>query len=226
MHRASITLACFALGASVAFAQGTAADYARVESLAVRVPHTLVNAVNQTNWIGRTPWVWYRKTTPTGTAYVLLDAEQKDRHPAFDQARLAASLTAALKHPVSADSLPLGNLTFTDDRSAIQFSPDSVRWRCTLTDYKCGPSPAGGQGLGRDFGGGLYGALPNDNVPPRVSPDSQWEATVRNFNVYVKRVGTKDGYLLSTDGTEAAFYAARSIVWSPDSKRIAAYRIR
>jgi dienelactone hydrolase len=226
MHRASITLACFALGASAAFAQGTAADYARVESLAVRVPHTLVNAVNQTNWIGRTPWVWYRKTTPTGTAYVLLDAEQHERHPAFDQARLAAALTAALKHPVSADSLPLGNLTFNDDRSAIQFSPDSVRWRCTLTDYKCAPSPAGGQGLGRDFGGGLYGALPNDNVPPRVSPDSQWEATVRNFNVYVRRVGSKDGFFLSGDGSEANAYAARSIAWSPDSKRIAAYRVR
>jgi len=103
MRRASFSLVCLALSSAVAFAQGTAADYARVESLAVRVPRTLVNAVNQTNWIGRTPWVWYRKTTPTGTAYVLLDAEQHERHPAFDQARLAASLTAALKHPVSAN---------------------------------------------------------------------------------------------------------------------------
>jgi dienelactone hydrolase len=227
MHRPSLTLACLALSSSVALAQGTAADYARAESLAVRAPHTVVNAVNQTNWIGRTAWVWYRKTTATGTAYVLLDAEQHERRPAFDQARLAASLTAMLKHPVSADSLPLGNLTFTDDRSAIQFSPDSVRWRCTLADYKCAPSPpAGGQGVGRDFGGGLYGALPSDNVPPRVSPDSQWEATVRNFNVYVRRVGAKDGFFLSSDGSDGNAYAARSIAWSPDSKRIAAYRVR
>src|SRR5436190_15933208 len=132
MHRASLTLACLAFRPVVAVAQGTAADYARAESLAVQVPRKVVNVVNQTNWIGRTTWIWYRKTTPTGFAYVLLDAEQRERRPAFDQARLAGSLAAALKHPVFADSLPLGNLTFSDDRSAITFSPDSVRWRCTL----------------------------------------------------------------------------------------------
>ncbi len=68
--------------------------------------------------------------------------------------------------------------------------------------------------------------LPNDNVPPRVSPDSQWDASVRNFNIHVKRVGAKDGFFLSTDGSEGNAYAMRSIAWSPHSKRIAAYRVR
>jgi dipeptidyl aminopeptidase/acylaminoacyl peptidase len=227
MRRIPVTFACLALSAGSILAQGTAADYARAESLSVRVQHKIVNAVNQTNWIGRTEWVWYRKTTPAGTAYFLVDAEHPQRQPAFDQARLADALTVALKRRVAPDSLPLNNLTFTDDRSVIQFAPDSVRWRCTLADYKCAPSPNGGRaGVGRDFGGGLYGGLPNDNVPPRISPDSQWEATARNFNVYVKRIGAKDGFFLSTDGSEANFYATRSMAWSPDSKRIAAYRIR
>jgi dipeptidyl aminopeptidase/acylaminoacyl peptidase len=227
MRRTSLTFVLLLSLSGYVGAQGTAPDYARAESLAARVKGKIINAVNQTNWIGRTSWFWYRKTTESGFAYMLVDAEHPERRPAFDQARLASALTAALEHPVSADSLPLGNLSFSDDRGAISFSPDSVRWRCTLTDYACARSPArDDQGLGRDFGGGLYGALPNDRVPPRVSPDKQWEATVRNFNVYVRRIGTKDAFFLSSDGSEANAYAARSIVWSPDSKRIAAYRIR
>ena len=55
----------------------------------MRVRGKIVNAVNQTSWIGSTPWVWYRKTTPTGTAFVLVDAEHRQKRDAFDQARLA-----------------------------------------------------------------------------------------------------------------------------------------
>jgi dipeptidyl aminopeptidase/acylaminoacyl peptidase len=215
---------------STAKAQGSAADYLRADSLPARVRGKIVNSVNQTNWIGKTSYLWYRKTTATGTAYVIVNADSAEKRAAFDQARLAAALTGALRRPIIADSLPLNGLTFTDDRATITFSPDSVRYRCTLADYRCGVAPQNGSGqggFGRDFGGGLYGSLPIDNAPPRVSPDSQWEASVRNFNIYVKKYGAKgEGFLLSTEGSEGNFYAARSIAWSPDSKRIAAYRIR
>src|SRR5215212_3145485 len=101
MRRISFVLACLSLSSTGVFAQGTAADYARAETLAPRVRGTIVDAVNQTNWIGRTNWVWYRKTTPTGTAFVLVDADLQQKAAAFDQPRLARALTAALKRPVS-----------------------------------------------------------------------------------------------------------------------------
>ncbi len=59
-----------------------------------------------------------------------------------------------------------------------------------------------------------------------MSPDRKWEALVRNFNVYVRPAGSPTGFFLSTDGSEADAYALRTVTWSPDSKRIAAYRIR
>jgi hypothetical protein len=93
--RITLALATTVLLSATGWAQGTPADYARAESLMERYRGTVVNAVNQTNWIGRTSWLWYRKTTPTGTAYMLVNADSNQKQPAFDQARLAQSLAGA-----------------------------------------------------------------------------------------------------------------------------------
>ena len=228
--RHAVTVAVvFVLCTSAVAAQGTAADYLRADSLGARYQGTIVNSVNQTNWIGRTSWVWYRKTTGTGTAYMLVDAASKAKQAAFDQARLAAALSTALKRPVSADSLPLDALQFSDARDAITFSPDSTRWRCTVPEYKCEEAPNTAQRFqGRDFGGGLYGDLPSDNVAPRNSPDGNWEASIRNYNIYIRPLkgSASAGWFLSTDGMENNAYAMRSIQWSPDSRRVVAYRVK
>ncbi|MBX6333031.1 MAG: DPP IV N-terminal domain-containing protein, partial [Gemmatimonadaceae bacterium] len=63
-------------------------------------------------------------------------------------------------------------------------------------------------------------------VRPRRSPDGKWEALVRNYNVYVRPVGSTKGMMLSTDGSEGDAYDPTSIAWSPDSRRIAVYRVR
>src|SRR2546426_948421 len=60
----------------------------------------------------------------------------------------------------------------------------------------------------------------------KVSPDGKWEAWVNNFNIWVRPKGKRDGVALSYDGSEGNYYAAASLAWSPDSKMIAAYRVR
>jgi hypothetical protein len=60
---------------------------------------------------------------------------------------------------------------------------------------------------------------------PRVSPDGKWEAVINNFNVAITQVGTATTTRISTDGSEGNAYELSSIVWSPDSKKIAAYRV-
>jgi hypothetical protein len=70
---------------------------------------------------------------------------------------------------------------------------------------------------------------PRGNLEPKVSPDSAWEAVVLNYNVYIRPKGkTKpaDAAALSFDGSEGNYYTMASIAWSPDSKRLAAYRVR
>ena len=110
------------------------------------------------------------------------------------------------------------------------------RWRCTLSDYSCtrqtapataqaGAPGAGGQGRGGGRGGPGGSAAPET----KVSPDGKQEALIQNFNVYVRPVGNNAasaGTLLSTDGSEGNSYTFQSMRWSPDSKKIVAFRRR
>jgi dienelactone hydrolase len=70
------------------------------------------------------------------------------------------------------------------------------------------------------------GQLPAE--PPEVcaSFDGKWEAFIRNFNVYVKPVGDLQAFPLSFDGSEGNYYTLRTVAWSPDSKKLAAYHTR
>src|ERR1700733_2692659 len=76
-------------------------------------------------------------------------------------------------------------------------------------------------------GSQLLGQVPPE--PPEVcaSFDGKWEAFIQNYNVFLKAVGGKDPAVpLSFDGSEGSYYTLRSVAWSPDSKKIAAYHTR
>jgi len=77
-------------------------------------------------------------------------------------------------------------------------------------------------GVGSQFPGQLA------PEPPEVcaSFDGKWEAFIQNYNVFIKPVGDHPGTPLSLDGTEGNYYTLRSIAWSPDSKKLAAYHTR
>ena len=66
-------------------------------------------------------------------------------------------------------------------------------------------------------------------VAPEVcaSFDGKWEAFIQNYNVFLKPAGSKEpAVALSTDGSEGNYYTLRSIAWSPDSAKLAAYHTR
>ncbi len=69
-------------------------------------------------------------------------------------------------------------------------------------------------------------APPARNPEPKASPDGQWEALIQNYNVYIKPMPKGDAVALSFDGSEGNYYTLASIVWSPDSKHLVAYRVR
>ncbi|MEO5815466.1 MAG: DPP IV N-terminal domain-containing protein, partial [Gemmatimonadaceae bacterium] len=207
-------------------AQGTAADFARAEGLRDTYKGVIVGAVDQTAWIDSTPRFWYRRSTKAGSEFMIADAETKLKRTAFDHGRLASALTAALHRPVDSLALPFTTIAFADREQAVIVTVDTTRLRCVLADYRCAPAPQRGRGGGGGVGGGLYGARQADDSAPKTSPDGKWEALIRNYNVYLRPVASAQGTLLSTDGSEANYYTQRSITWSPDSRRVAAFRVR
>jgi dipeptidyl aminopeptidase/acylaminoacyl peptidase len=83
-----------------------------------------------------------------------------------------------------------------------------------------------GPGGGRGARGGRAALTVNE---PQVcaSLDGKWEALIENYNVFLKRAGSREpAEALSFDGSEGNYYTFRSIAWSPDSKKLVAYHTR
>ena len=226
--------------AAVASAQGTQADYERALGLRKQYESLVGNAPEAIHWIGTSHRFWYRRTVKGGHDFQLADADAKTKNPAFDQAKIAASLSSAsaAKKPYDALTLPFNSFDFVDGERAIQFVADNTFWRCTIADSACrkatpaeqqqGAGRGGRGGGGRGVGAGAPGRGGfGDNAPQvRVSPDGTREAVVWNYNIAVRDVDTGNNEIvLSTDGSEGNPYEFASIVWSPDSKKIAANRV-
>ncbi len=228
-----------------ALAQGTVADYQRAMSLRGRYEPLAYGVTDQVRWVYDTHKVAYRKTVRGGAEFVLVDAETKAQTPAFDHAKLAEGLSTALKRKVLPLDLPFNQFTFNTDLTGIEFQlmernavnatpagPPAPPWRCSLEDYTCvQESRNGGRGgRGGRGGGGLAGPVrPEFDVnggEPKPSPDGRREAMIRNYNVAVRTIGSRDVVMLSTDGSEGDYYDPDSLVWSPDSTRLAVYKVR
>jgi dipeptidyl aminopeptidase/acylaminoacyl peptidase len=216
-----------------AIAQGKAADYDRAESVHGRLDGLVVDAVDTAGWIGNTSRFWYRKSVTGGTMFMIADAATLQKRPAFDHAAIAASLTTAAGRSIDLRNLPFSTLAFSADERSFDVTVDTARYTCLVADSRCtriagasGRGGRGGAGAFARFGGGLYGDGPQPNTTPRVSPDGKVEASIRNFNVFTRAVGARDWTPLSTDGSEANAYSIQSLSWSPDSKKLAGYRVR
>jgi hypothetical protein len=220
--------------------QGTLADYERAQTLRNRFQGLAINVPGRARWIEKTNRFWYRRSVKGGSEFVLVDAETLAKNPAFDHEKLATALSAAAGEKYKALELPFTTLagrlcimdstspctlTFVDKERAIQFTAGASNWKCDLTNYTCtklGPAERRGPG-----------ALPQLLRPqirppdqPKASPDKAWEAFIRNYNVHVRSKDKKEEFALSFDGSENNYYSLPSISWSPDSTRLAVYRVR
>lgn len=206
----------------------TVADYQRSIGLRRSWMYLTEGLVDQVAWLGESHRFAYRTTVPGGFEYRILDADSGEKKPAFDHQRLAAGLGQATGAAYQASQLPFsgqyGSFRLADGGAALIASFDDQEWRCSLTDYVCGAEPPDGGRQPRGFGVVRDLSSPADNRP-QVSPDGKLEAMVRNFNLAVRPVGGGSWDLLSSDGSEGAFYDPESIAWSPDSQRLAAYRV-
>ena len=222
----SILLAvlCFCSLHGPAAAQVTPADYERARGLRETYEALAPNVPGPATWVETTHRFWYRRSVKGGHEFVLVDADTGQKRTPFDHEKLAAALATLTGRTITAVTLPFNAFTFKDNERAIDARFDGATWTCTLADYACTKAPRVGAFEPRQPPPACTPAGPD--AKPRMSPDGKWEAVVSNFNVAVREAGAKALTMLSTDGSEANCYELATVVWAPDSRKLAAYRVR
>jgi len=212
----------------ILLAQGRPVDYERAANLREKLQPLALNIVDQSGWIGKTSRFWYRKSVKGGFEFNVVDASTATRKIAFDHEKMAAALATVLEDKVDANKLPFSSIRFTDDEKSVEFAFREGRYTCDLASYICKKvEPIERRGRGREFKMWERGPAPQAaSEEAKESPDHRWEAFIRNYNVCIRSKDKKEELVLSRDGSEGNYYTYASITWSPDSQKLAAYRLR
>jgi hypothetical protein len=210
------------LSAGVSISQVTPADYYRADNLSKLVENKVYFSDIRPSWIDNSPSIVYRRFTPDGTDYIIVNASTLTKKQAFDKQKFATVFGRIANQKIDAANLPVRNITFPDLTGVFNFEYGNYKWKCNTKDYKIERldtivdytrQRAWDWGF-RDETGGR----------PVQSPDKKWTAFIRSSNVWIRSNEDKKEYQLSTDGGIGNYYSSY-MGWSRDSKKICAYRV-
>lgn len=207
--------------------QVTAEEYERANNLQEQFEGKALNVIDEPTWIGDTHHLWYRKTVQEGHKFIWVDADNKRKRDAFDHERMAETLSANRDTTFSALELPFDEIKFVNNENGVKFEVGDSVYTCKLENYTCeseAKKDKDGQGgwnpWSKDDG-------PEGDSDERIaSPDGEWEAYVQNYNVAVSQKDSDKTTMLSTDGSEGNYYDIDTFEWSPNSKKLVAFRLK
>ncbi|MGX0959593.1 dipeptidyl aminopeptidase/acylaminoacyl peptidase [Bradyrhizobium japonicum] len=200
-------------------------DYERALTIGAQYNQLTVNMPDVPFWLAEGEAFVYRRTTQGKHQFMQVDAATGGKQPAFDHTRLAAALARASLENYKADNLPFDRFELADDARMITFNIDNTRWTCDLVSYGCTANamhPDVHQQMGYDP------TPPAENDPENtsISPDGKWLAYTTKHNIFLRSEDGLQDIPLTWDGSEGNYYAFSTLRWSPDSRHLAAYRIR
>ena len=200
----------------------TAQDYAHAEQFLGYNTQPLVDGVaGPPHWLagGR---LWYRVLTARGSEFIVVDPARRTRTVAFDQAKLAAALSAASGTAYAAGRLPFRDLDFSGDEKGFAFAAGGKSWNYDIVSGKVSPGAKPAAALSANAGNEID------------SPDGRLAAFIKDDNLWVRDTRTNQLTQLTTDGAKDYGYAtdnagwthsdAPVLRWSPDSRKIATFR--
>jgi len=85
-------------------------------------------------WLEHSDRFWYEFETPSGKRWWIVDPVKRARVPLWDNAKMAAQLTAILRTPYDAQHLPISSIRFFDKDTVIRFSVDLPKEATVSTD--------------------------------------------------------------------------------------------
>ena len=209
-----------------AAAQGTLEDYNRAYGMREffstdKVP----NARMETGWMGDTHSLWYALQTDNGTEYYCVNADKGTVRPLFDEARLAARLSAQCGKEIQAGHIGMQRLQVNAAGDTLRFTAQGKSWtynvkKNTLT----ADAPRASRGTWPRQERHWMEVDDEKDGQPVPSPDGKWVAYIRECNVWIRPANGGKERQLSIDGTLSGYYSSY-LVWSPDSRYVAANRI-
>lgn len=203
------------------------------------------------NWIGGTDNFWYLNTGREGKEFVLVDTANATKRLVFDKERLAQALATASGTEIDPSNVPFSHIiVFLNEK--VRFSALNKTWQYNLKSYdikEVVPSEAEPHIFKPKRHDEVHAiseikAVKAAEPGEMLSPDGTLAAFVQDHNLWVKEIDSGRKYPLTTDGSEDYAYAERSgtvlhpvsqerlnetplpyAVWSPDSRRIATFRM-
>lgn len=208
---------------SLTFAQGQQADYLRAEALRTKLRDKVYHAPNTVNWSASGKYGWYTIQTEQGKEFIAVDPQARTRQPAFDHSDLAQKLSDNSRRKYTPYSLPFNQLTYRKGDQEIEFVVDGITWQYALATRELrNKGETKPEGRNPRYWGASAPELSDQKV---TSPDSNYVAFIRNYNVYIRAQKTRQETQLSFDGSEGEYYSSR-LQWSPDSKKLATNKVR
>ena len=169
-------------------------------------------------WIDKSNCFWYIRERSEGKEYRLVDADKALNELAFDHKALAKELEKINDKTVDPYNLPLQKIKFHLSQEKISFIAFDEHWWLGMKNKALTKKQASPQEVIDDLW--------------LLSPDGKRAAFIRDYNIWVRDVGTGKEQALTHDGEEFFVYGVSEGVWgytpsrriqacwSPDSKHL------
>lgn len=163
--------------------------------------------------------LWYVFFSPAGRQYRMINFDGFAEQPLFDHQALAQALSKSAGKKVEANQIQLSNLEAAKNQLTFFFSNKKYQWDSTRKSLEILKSE---EDTTDDF--------------ESISPDGNFKAFAKDYNLYIQNIKTKVVTALSKDGTPDYAYGSWygwfdemfgenkdrephfSVQWSPDSK--------
>lgn len=166
---------------------------------------------------------WYQVLTARGSEFILVNPAKATRTAAFDQEKLAVSLSKATGTNYKSYALPFHYFRFINDNKGIAFDIAGEEWTCNLQSYQC--QKAQRQSVATNA---------RDSRNEVISPDGRLAAFIKDNNLWVRELPNGPERALTTDGVKDFGYATDNagwrssekpvLRWSHDSRKIATFK--
>ena len=202
-------------GTAVAFAaqdEVPASAYDRAAKM-LGVASLIFNETVTPHWIGDGEAFWYRSDDRDGNRFWRVEplASDERRRPAFDHARLAASLSGLRDMPAEPLALPFETIDLsTDGEVSFQIpgekGPES--FRCTVDGAECSRVEAPAAPAEEKGDEGAEPEAARHETPPLPSPDGAYSLFVRDHDLYLVTTESGEERRLTDDGVPFHDYAS------------------